>query len=126
MGAELVAVQGGGVRLVVQPGTADVRGRGMVEELFLNGVPVEPGDGAQPSGDGGAGPPARLQFAGEGLDVGAADREQRQGPGASPAGELAQVEGVGLAGQSAVPGQEAGEGEPLGVGEHRLDRDQGS
>jgi len=26
-GTELVAVQGGGVRLVVQPGTADVRGR---------------------------------------------------------------------------------------------------
>jgi hypothetical protein len=70
--------------------------------------------------------PACLQFADEGLDVGAADREQRQGPRAAPAGELAQVEGVGLAGQSAVAGQEAGEGEPLGVGEHRLDRDQGS
>jgi hypothetical protein len=55
-GAELVAVQGGGVGLVVQPRPADVRGRGVVEEFFLDGVLVEPGDGAQPPGDGGAGP----------------------------------------------------------------------
>jgi hypothetical protein len=34
-GAGLVAIQGGGVRLVVQSGAADVRGRGVVEELFL-------------------------------------------------------------------------------------------
>src|SRR5271168_2272514 len=34
-GAELVAVQGRRVRLVVQTGTADVRGRRVVEELFL-------------------------------------------------------------------------------------------
>ena len=119
--AELVAVQGGGVRLVVQPGPADVRGRGVVEELFLDGVLVEPGDGAQPPGDGGAGTAAGFQLAGEGLDVGAADREQRQRAGAAPGGELAQVQGVGLAGQAAVPGQEAGEREPLGLGEYRLD-----
>jgi hypothetical protein len=31
--AEFVAVQGGGVRLVVQPRPADVRGRGVLEEL---------------------------------------------------------------------------------------------
>jgi hypothetical protein len=54
--ADLVAVQCGGVRLVVQPGTADVRGRGVVEEFFLDGVLIEPGDGAQPPGDGSAGP----------------------------------------------------------------------
>jgi len=30
--AELVAVQGGGVRLIIQPGTADVRGRGVLQE----------------------------------------------------------------------------------------------
>ena len=70
--------------------------------------------------------PAGFEFAGEGLDVGAADREQRQGPGAAPAGELAQVEGVGLAGQAAVPGQVPGEREPLGIGEHRLDGDERS
>jgi hypothetical protein len=38
---------------------------------------------------------------------------------------LAQVEGVGLAGQAAVPGQVSGEREPLGVGEHGLDGNEG-
>jgi len=76
--AELVAAQGGGVRFVVQAGTADVGGGRVLQELFFDGVLVEPGDGAQPPGDGGAGPALDFQFAGEGLDVGAADREQRQ------------------------------------------------
>jgi hypothetical protein len=86
--AELVAVQGGRVRLIIQPRAADVRGRGVLEEFFLDGVLVEAGDGAQPPGDGGAGPAARFQLAGEGLDVGAADREQRKGSCPAPAGEL--------------------------------------
>ena len=55
-GAELVAVQRGGVRLVVQPGAADVGGGRVPQELFFDGVLVKPGDGAQPPGDGGAGP----------------------------------------------------------------------
>ncbi len=75
----------------------------MLEEFLLGGVLAEPGDGARPPGDGGAGPAAGFRFPGEGLDVGAADREQRQGPGAAPAGGLPQVEGVGLAGQAAYP-----------------------
>jgi hypothetical protein len=125
-GAELVAVQGGGVRLIIQPRPAHVRGRGVVEELFLHGVLVETGDGAQPPGDGGAGAAACLQLTGERFDVRAADREQRQRAEAAPGGELAQVQGVGLAGQAAVPGQLTGQREPLGVGEHRLDRDKGS
>jgi hypothetical protein len=37
-----------GVRLIIQPGTADVRGGRVVKKLFLDGVLVEPGDGAQP------------------------------------------------------------------------------
>jgi len=124
--AGLVAVQGGRARLVVQPGTADAGGRGVIEEFFFDGVLAEPGDGAQPAGDGGAGTAAGFQFAGEGLDAGAADREQRQGPGAAPAGELPQAEGAGLAGQAAVPGQVTGEREPLGISEHRPDRDERS
>jgi hypothetical protein len=36
--------------------------RGMVKELLLDGVPVEPGDGAQPPGHGGAGPALGFQF----------------------------------------------------------------
>jgi hypothetical protein len=39
--------------------------RGVVEELFFDGIPVEPGDGAQPPGDGGAGVAPGFQFAGE-------------------------------------------------------------
>jgi hypothetical protein len=124
--AELVTVQRGGVRLVIQPGTADVRCRGVHEDLLFHGVLVEPGDGAQPPCHGGAGAAAGLQFAGEGLDVGAADGEQGQGPGAAPAGELAKVESVGLAGQAAVPGQEPGEREPLSIGEGRLDGGEGT
>jgi hypothetical protein len=73
----------------------------MVQEFLLDGVPLEPRDRGQAAGDGGPGPAAALEFQGEGLDVCAADREQRHGPGSAPAGELAQVEGVGLAGQAA-------------------------
>jgi hypothetical protein len=50
----------------------------VVEKLLLHGVPVETGDGGQPTGDGCAGAAAGFEFAGESLDVGAADREQRQ------------------------------------------------
>jgi len=40
--AELVAVQPGGVRLIAQAGTADMRGWRVLEQVFLDGVPVEP------------------------------------------------------------------------------------
>jgi hypothetical protein len=43
------------MRLVIQPRPADVRGRGVLKELFLDRVPVELVDGAQPPGHGGAG-----------------------------------------------------------------------
>jgi len=43
--------------------------------------------------------------------------EQGQGAGAVPGGELAQVQRVRFTGQTTVPGQEPGEGEPFGVGE---------
>ena len=54
--AELIAVQTGGMRLIVQPGTAHVRCRRVVEQVFLDRVLVETGDGAAPPGDGGPGP----------------------------------------------------------------------
>jgi hypothetical protein len=84
-------------------------GRGVIQELFFDGVLVEPGDSGQPAGDGGAGTSPGFQLEGEALDVGPADREQGQGAAAAPACELAQVQGVGLAGQTAVPGQEPGQ-----------------
>jgi len=89
---------------------------------WLASTLVEPGDGGQPPGDGGAGTAAGFQVAGEAFDVGAADGEQVQGARTAPGGELAQVECVRLAGQPALSGQEPSEGEPFGVGEHGLDR----
>ncbi len=94
----------------------------MIEEFLFDRVLIEPGDGAQPPGDGSAGPAPSFQVAGEGLDVGAADGEQGQGAGSAPGRELAQVECVRLASQAAVRGQEPGEREPFGVGEGGLDR----
>jgi len=101
--AELVAIKGDRIRFVVHPRTADVRGGRTLQELFFDSVLVEPGDGGQPPRDGGAGPAHRFQVAGEALDVRAADGEQGQRACATPAGELAQVQGVGLAGQAAYP-----------------------
>ena len=82
-----------------------MRGRGVRKEFFFDGVHVEPGDGAQPLGEGGAGPAPGFEFSGEAFDVGAANGEQGQGTGAAPGSELAQVQCVSLAGQAAVPGQ---------------------
>ena len=92
--------QGGGVRFVVDPRPADVRGRGVVEQVLLDGVRVQPGDGGQPAGDGRAGSCGGFEVAGEQLDVSAADSEQAQLPLAAPGGELAQVQGVSLAGHA--------------------------
>ncbi len=55
-GADLVAVQTDGVGLAVQSGPAHMHGRGHRQESFLFRVPVQPGDRAQPAGDGGPGP----------------------------------------------------------------------
>ena len=80
-GSHLVAVQGSGMRLVIEPRTADMSGRGMVQEFFFDGVLVEPGDGAQPAGNGSASAASGLQVPGKAFDVGAADGEQRAGIG---------------------------------------------
>jgi hypothetical protein len=93
---------------LVDPRTADVGGRGVLEEFFFDGVLVEPGDGAQPPGHGGAGAAPGFQVAGEAFDVGAAGGEQVQGARAAPGGEPAQFEGIGLSCQATVPGRESG------------------
>ena len=124
-GAELVAVQSDRRRVIIYPRPPDVRGRRVLEKFLLDGVLVEPRDGAQPPGHGRTGTAAGFQVAGEAFDVSAADGEQVQGAGAAPGSELAQVQRVGLSCQPAIPGQEAGEREPLGVAECRLERDKG-
>jgi hypothetical protein len=44
-GAELVAVQGDGMGLVIHPRPPDMGSRGVLEEFLFNGVAVEPRDG---------------------------------------------------------------------------------
>jgi hypothetical protein len=77
-GAEFVAVQPGRVGLVVEAGRSDMSGRGAIEEFFFDGVPVEPGDGAQAARDSGPGTAASFQVTGEAFDVGTARLEQSQ------------------------------------------------
>jgi hypothetical protein len=103
--AEFVAVQASGVRLIVQTRAPNMSGRRMVEQFFLHGVLEEPGDGAQPARDGRPGAAAGLQVTGEALNVGAAGLEQAHVMLLAPAGELAQVQRVGLAGQAGITGQ---------------------
>lgn len=109
--ADLVAVQSGRVGLVVQTRPADMHRRGDCDEAFFFGVAVERRDGAQPSGDRGASLALGLEVAAEAFDVGAARTEDRQMPFGAPGDVLAQVERVGLTGQAAVAGQEAGQRE---------------
>jgi hypothetical protein len=59
--------------------TAGVCAFCLPSEFFFDGVVVEPGDGAQPPGHGGAGAAPGFQVAGEAFDVGAAGGEQVQG-----------------------------------------------
>jgi len=96
----------------------------VIQEFLFDRVAVEPRDGAQPAGDRGPSAAAGFQVAGKALDVGAAGTEQPQVVLLAPAGVLAQVQLIGVAGQAAVPGQVSGEGQPLGVSEYRRSRDQ--
>jgi len=72
--AELITVQRDGMGLIVQPRPTDMGSRGMLEKLLFDRVLVEPSDGAQPPGDGGARSPSCFQVAGEAFDVGGGPR----------------------------------------------------
>ena len=68
--------------------------------------------------------PSVLEVPAEALDVSSPDSEQSQAAAVTPGRELAQVQRVGFAGQAAVPGQEAGQGQLPLTGEHRAGRDE--
>jgi len=72
----------------------------VVEEFFLDRVAVEPGDGAQPAGDGGPGAAAGFQVAGEAFNVGAAGTEELQVMLLAPAG-ITPIGGLHLTGVTA-------------------------
>ncbi len=96
--------------LVVDPGTAHVHRRRVVQELLLHGVTVEAGHGAKTTADGRPSTSLGLKLTAKALDVGSARREQVGAVAGAPGQELAQVQGVGVSGEPAVAGQEAGEG----------------
>jgi hypothetical protein len=80
----------------------------VLQQLLLDSVLIEPGDRAQPAGDCGACPAAGFQVPGEALDVRSSGLEQVQVMLYAPAGELAQVQLIRLAGQAGVAGQKPG------------------
>ena len=104
--AKLVTVEPGSVRFVVQAGPPHVGGGRVIEEFFFDGIAVEPRDGAEPTGDRGPCAAAGFQVAGETLDVRPPGLKQAQVMLLAPAGELPQVQFVGLTGQAGVAGQE--------------------
>jgi hypothetical protein len=75
-GAELVTVQGGGMRLVIHPRPPYMGGWGVLQEFLFDCVLIEPGDGAQPPGDRGARSAPGFQVPGEAFDVRATGGEQ--------------------------------------------------
>ena len=87
-------------------GSANVDCRGVGDEAFLFGVAVEAGYRAQSPGDRRCRPTICLEFPSEGLDVAAPDLEQLEVPSAAERYELAQVQGVGVAGEAPVAAEE--------------------
>jgi hypothetical protein len=45
---ELITIQPGRMRLIIEPRPPDLSRRRVIEEVLLDGVPVEPGNSAQP------------------------------------------------------------------------------
>jgi hypothetical protein len=62
---EFISVEPGDVRLVVEPGPADMNRWRVIEKLLLDGIAVETGDGAESPGNRRASPPALLEVAAE-------------------------------------------------------------
>src|SRR5260370_6009409 len=98
-GLSLRLERGGGVSagLLHFPAGNAARWRPQARRIIEAG-PGASGDGAQPPGDGRAGPALEFEFPGEAFHVGAADGEPGQGAGAAPGSEPAQVECVRLTG----------------------------
>ena len=118
--ADFVAVESGGVGLVVEPRSTDVHRWGAVEESFFDGVAVQGGDRAQPARDCRSCPATALKVTGEAFDVVAGDLEQRQLTLLAPGCELAQVQRVRVAGETRVATQEAKQRLLFEIAEHAI------
>jgi hypothetical protein len=99
--------------------------RTTIHDRAPNIQPIEPGDSAQAAGNRRPGPAAGFQVASEAFDVGTARLEQAQVLLLAPAGVLAQVQGIRLAGQAGITRQKPRQGEALGLCEHWLDSGDG-
>lgn len=71
----------------------------MVEQVFLDGVAVQPGDGAQAAGDRRPRPPLGFHVPAEGLDARPAGGEQMHTVLPTPGHVLPQVQRVRVPGQ---------------------------
>jgi hypothetical protein len=100
--------------------------RGVSDEAFLLGVAVEAGDRAQPAGDRRCRPALRLELTAEGLDVTAADLEQAETAPVAERQELAEVKGVGVAGEAPVAAEEPGKCNVFSVDQAGVVDDDGS
>jgi len=118
--SDFVAVEPGGMRLVVEARPANMDRWRVIEKLLFDGIAVEAGDSAQAPSDRRASPAASFEVATEALDVGTSRVEEVDAVLLAPRGELAKVEGVRLSGESAVAGEKASERDPLGIAEHGL------
>src|SRR6266516_2750791 len=91
----------------------------IIQQVFLDGVWVEPGDGAQPACDRGPGAGRGSTGRARNTSTSARCLEEAQVLMSAPAGVLAQVQFIRLPGQAAIADQESGERQRLGVGEYR-------
>jgi hypothetical protein len=110
----------GDAGLVVDFRSTDVDRRGVLDHPFLLGVAVEPDERAQPASHRGPRLATVFEFAGEALDIDAAHFEQAVLTLPAPRRELAQIQGVGVAGVAAVAGEEPEQCRLLDFAHHRL------
>jgi hypothetical protein len=112
---DLVAIQPGGIRLIIQPRPANVHRWRVIQQAFFDGVVVQAGDRAQPPRDRCSCPAEVLEMTGERFDVVTTDREQGDPPVVAPPSELAKIQRVRLTGQPRVAAQESRQRSGLGV-----------
>jgi hypothetical protein len=123
-GAELVAIQSQGPRLVVDLGAAHVERRVAVDELFLFAVSDERRQGRQPPAHRGPHPSVLFHPTGEQLQVRSTHGEQGERPLPTPRGEQPKIGGVAAAGAPDVTGQEPGDRDSFGSGRRILNDDE--
>jgi len=94
----------------------------VVEQLFLHGVPIEAGNGADPSGDCCPRSAPGFHVPAEAFDISRPRLERAQTVLLTPRHVLAQIQRIRVAGQTAVAGEEPRQRGPLSDHESGSDR----